>query len=322
MLITLNKNLLTSVLAALLLLVVPVGCATKKPRQTRPSIPVVGPPAPEDPAPTPQEPPPEGEETRSPRIALVIGGAGVASFATVGLLKRFEQEGVKVDFILASGWPALFALANGFLKSVHDLEWFAMRLKEEELMGKGGLFGADKEFSDHGKLSKLLDQFRQTDLRQSRVPVYLATTSVHDGTTTIYTAGKWKAPLLKTFSVPGIYSPYPAKKSRQWISSTTGLHTEHSLLKKADVVIAVDMYPDYFQYLRRTKIDSSSNLFRRIFQVQFQRRVSERLAKAHIRGKILIKRSPNAFGAKRKAIKAGYDEGTRILSQLRNFRTP
>ena len=79
----------------------------------------------------------------------------LASFATVGLLKRFHQEGVKIDFIVATGWPALFALGEGFLKSVHDLEWFAMRLKANEFFGTG-LFDFSKDFSAHDKLTSAL----------------------------------------------------------------------------------------------------------------------------------------------------------------------
>ena len=77
------------------------------------------------------------------KITLVLGGAGVASFATVGLLKRFYEEGIEVESIITTGWPTLFALANGFLKSVHDLEWFAMRLQEKDFY-KASIFDPSK----------------------------------------------------------------------------------------------------------------------------------------------------------------------------------
>jgi hypothetical protein len=87
--------------------------------------------------------PAEGVGVKKPGITLVLGGAGVASFATVGLLKRLKNEGIKIEMIVASGWPAVFALGNGFMKSVHDLEWFAMRLQGHH---DGSLDGLSKRF--------------------------------------------------------------------------------------------------------------------------------------------------------------------------------
>src|SRR5687768_9980890 len=115
------------------------------------------------------------------RIGLVLGGAGVASFATVGILKRLQQEGINVDFIVSTGWPALFSLGYGFLKSVHDLEWFAMRLNEKDFYA-AGLFEVTREYASHDKLSTLIENaFPQKDLSDSKLPVLISATNIEPG---------------------------------------------------------------------------------------------------------------------------------------------
>ena len=143
-----------------------------------------------------------------PHITLVLGGAGVASFATVGLLKRFFEEGVVVDYIVTTGWPTLFALGYGFLKSVHDLEWFAMRLNEKDFFKVGIFERSDPNSQD--KLSALIENtFKQRDLSESSIPIIISAANTEFGEPVLYEKGDWKEPFFKTMSVPGLYRPYP-----------------------------------------------------------------------------------------------------------------
>ena len=317
------NSIFSVALALLLAVLLTASCATKRPRnQTQPNV-VKSPPTPSDSVPDepPEEPviPPKPPAERPPKVALLLGGAGVASFATVGLLKRFQQEGISVEVIIASGWPALFALSNGFMRSVHDLEWFAMRLKQEDFFASGGLFSSsNSEFNSHDQLLKLVtSQFRQTDLRQAKTPVYLAASSLHDGGTSYVSSGPWKDALMKAMSVPGIHRPYPTNGSRQWVSSFAGLGMGQGVLRRVDHVVTVDMYGDYFQHLRKKKVDSVGDLFRRLYQVQFQRKVANEMGQSRLKASIVLNRSPDNFSSRRQAIKAGYDAATEIIAQIR-----
>ncbi|MEZ4751791.1 MAG: hypothetical protein R3B54_14520 [Bdellovibrionota bacterium] len=167
----------------------------------------------------PGEPSAQAETAKQRKsVGLVVGGAGVASFATVGLLKKLKEEGIEVSYIISTGWPSIFAAGYGLMKSIHDLEWFAMRLKESDFYSDG-LFDFKKGFSDHSRIASRIEKsFRINDLAQSRVPLYLTASNLESGKTDVYHSGSWSAPLMKAISLPGIFRPFPEKSANQWVS--------------------------------------------------------------------------------------------------------
>lgn len=298
-------------------------CASKGTRTEGPSAPTAGTQAP---APTiepqlPSAPEAQPSPVEKKRIALVLGGAGVASFATVGILKRFQQEGINVDFIVSTGWPALFSLGYGFMKSVHDLEWFAMRLQEKDFYA-AGFFDVSREYASHDKLSSLVSNaFQQKDLSDSKIPVIISATNTEPGDPEVYEKGDWKSPLLKTMSVPGIYRPYPQGTDTKWVSSLQGIDVNEAVKREPDLVIAVSMYDDYFTMLRNNtgKKEGSEALFRQLYLTQIKTTISREFKLAQVTANIQIGKNPNDFTAKRGAILAGYREGTRLAKEIRRL---
>ncbi len=256
------------------------------------------------------------ETTVKKRVGLVLGGAGVASFATVGFLKRLGQENIAIDFIVSSGWPTLFALAYGYMNSIHDVEWFAMRLGEKDFFS-AQIFGWNREYASQEKLSKLISgAFKQTDLKESRIPVLISTSNVEPGENQLIDSGDWKVPLLKTMSVPGIYEPYPQGKDNQWIASIQGLDVSGALPRKPDLIIAVDMYPDYFDELKKSKVDSADKLFRQLYLAQLRKSIQLESKQADLYARIKIGKSPKTLSAKRQAISAGYREASLLVKKI------
>ena len=254
-----------------------------------------------------------------PKVGLVIGGAGVASFATVGLLKRLQEEGIQVEYIVATGWPALFAVGYGLLRSVHDLEWFAMRLQEKDFYS-ASLFESNKDYASHDRLSTLIENsFAQKDLAETRIPVIIAATNTEPADPEIFDKGDWKAPLFKTMSVPGIYQPYPEEAGAQGTSSLQGLNVEEGVKRGARVIVAVSMYDDYFNAVKASKKGSSDAVFRRLYLTQMKNSLTKELKMAHVTGKIVLGKPPGDFTARRLAIFSGYKEGARLARELRNL---
>ena len=249
-----------------------------------------------------------------PHVALVLGGAGVASFATVGLLKRLFEEGIVVDYIVTTGWPTLFALGYGFLKSVHDLEWFAMRLNEKDFF-KTGLFSNDNQSQE--KLSALIENtFKQRDLSETTVPVFIAAGNTEASDSVLYEKGDWKEPLLKTMSVPGIYRPYPKDDAKAWISSLQGIDVNRAVQKGGKTVVAVQMYEDYFDAVKKGG-ETNDKVFRQLYLTQLRKSLKDETKLANVTVDIALKKAPNDFTARRNAILAGYKEGARIAKSLR-----
>ncbi len=284
-------------------------CATKAVRPDGTPIPVAAPGQPEG-TPAPGVPAPSGTQ----HVTLVLGGAGVASFATVGLLKKFYEEGVEVDLIVSTGWPTLFALANGFLKSIHDLEWFATRLERKDFDKMGSVdFHKDIDPSE-GLPPIVLNSFPQTLLNQTRVPVVIAATNTDLGEPDVFGSGEWKEPLLKTVSVPGLYRKFSAERGTAWIDGVVALDVREAVRRGATSIIAVSMYEDYANSITQKK---DEELIRRVYAAQLRKTTNEAMKQATLSGRIELKREPTDFAAKRAAIAAGYREGARLIKKLR-----
>jgi NTE family protein len=287
----------------------PVPPPVPQPEQSSTSVPPVDATQPAQPTP-PTETPVSSSD--APRVGLVLGGAGVASFATVGILKRFQEEGIAVEFIVTTGWPTLFALGRGFLKSVHDLEWFAMRLNEKDF------YKASDGYAAQDNLSALVESnFKQKELGDAKIPVVISAANTEFGDADIYDQGDWRAPVLKTMSVPGIYRPYPQDKDKEWISSLQGMDVGEAVRRGSKIIVAVEMYDDYFAHLKGGKKDSSDRVFRQLYLTQLRKSISREMKDAHVTGKIRLGNSPTDFNAKRLAIFAGYKEGARLVKQIR-----
>ncbi|MBI1859719.1 MAG: hypothetical protein HYR96_02220 [Deltaproteobacteria bacterium] len=265
------------------------------------------------PKPTETPPPPRVEEV--PRVALVLGGAGVASFATVGLLKKLQEEKIKIDLIVTTGWPTLFVLGKAFLPSIHELEWFATRLTEKDFY-KASIFD-ERDYASHEKLGKLIEgAFKQREIQDGKIPIVISAANTEFGEAEIFDRGDWREPLLKTMSVPGLFRPYPADADRQSISSLQGLDVDEAHRRGLNVVVAVYMYDDYLRSLSEGEKNADA-LFRRLYQAQLRKSLGNQLKLAQVRASIELFKAPNDFNAKRTAILAGYREGERVARSLR-----
>lgn len=253
------------------------------------------------------------------RVTLVLGGAGVASFATVGLLKRFQEEGIEIDSIVSTGWPTLFALGYSFMKSVHDLEWFAMRLQEKDFYKAGIFEGAEKGYAAHDVLSKLIqNSFKQKEIGEGRIPVVISAGNTELSERDVFDHGDWKTPLLMTMSVPGIYRPYPQSQDHEAISSLQGMDVSEAVKRGAKTVVAVNMYPDYFKHLKAERKDTSDSVFRKLYLSQLKKSIAIETKDVPFIGTISMDAPVNDFNVKRNAIFAGYKEGTRLARLIRS----
>jgi NTE family protein len=300
-------------------LAITAGCASKPVNET----PLVGPPAPKPvesvPLPTDEPVTPKEDAPTRPlekrKITLVLGGAGVASFATVGLLKRLREENIEVESIVATGWPALFAVGYGFTRSIHDLEWFAMRVQEKDLF-RSSFWDLRRQEANQEQLQEFLAKaFGQRDLEESTVPVVIAVTNTETAQPVAYDRGEWREPVLKTMAVPGIFRPYPQEGGREYIASLRGLDVDEALRRGAQIVVAVEMYDDYLKELgkdlNRGQMGGEKT-FRQLYLTQLRTSLKRELELANDSGSVRLGKPPVDLQAKRAAIQAGYNEGKRL----------
>ena len=263
------------------------------------------------------EPAKPGLERR--KISLVLGGTGIASFATVGLLKRLHEEGIEFDSITTTGWPTLFVLASGFLRSIHDVEWFAMRLGEKDFY-KMGIFDPNKGEPRLERLPGIIENnFKQREIEESKFPILVSASNTEVNDNDIYDRGDWRAPLLKTMSIPGIFRPYPHETHDSWIPSLHAINAELARKREGKIIVAVEMYEDYFDFLRSGKKDSSDGVFRHQYLSALKKSLSNELKSADVVGHIDLQIPPTNFSQRRLAIFAGYKEGARLAKIIRKL---
>jgi hypothetical protein len=268
---------------------------------------------------------PNAVETPKPfkekrKISLVLGGAGVSSFATVGLLKRLHEEGIEIETIVTSGWPTLFVLAAGFLKSIHDVEWFAMRLQEKDFSSVSSS-DPSVDYSGRERISSLIESnFKEKEINETKFALIIAPGNTHSDGNDTFDHGDWKTPLLKTMAVPGLFRPYPTRTQDQdWIQSIQGMNVEEAKRRSGRIIVAVEMYDDYFSFLKTGKKDSSNGVFRQLYLGSLKKSVNQQLKEANLGGRIQLMASPTNFAEKRLAIFAGYKEGARLAKAIRSL---
>ena len=253
------------------------------------------------------------------KITLVLGGAGVASFATVGILKRLHEEGIIVENLITSGWPSLFALARGFLGSIHDVEWFAMRLDEKDF-AKLSNFDFAKKDAEEEKVTQLIESnFKRKELVDSKIPILISTTNNLGSEGESYNRGEWKTPLLRTMSVPGLFRRYPSIESSGVHSAVKAIDVELALRNEHKTIVAVEMYGDYFDFLEKGKKDSTSGDFRKSHLSSLKNSLNQQLKEAALVGRIELQSSPTNFSQKRLAMLKGYKEGARLAKLIKKL---
>jgi len=258
----------------------------------------------------------EKVESKRPGITLVLGGAGVSSFATVGLLKRLKKEGVKVDMVVTSGWPTLFALGYGFLKSIHDLEWLAMRLQEADFSKACKL----KKEDDVGEVSKLIESFfKKSDLRESRIPVVIVADNTEKESLGSFDSGDWKAPFVKTMAMPGLYRPFPKHESTaKTVFEVQALAIAEAKKRSQSPVIAVQMYSDYLEFFKSAQDDFKKPTIRSVYLASLRKQLKDEQSQADGAFSIELRSNPLDYSQKRAAIVAGSAVAEKIIKKLIN----
>jgi hypothetical protein len=257
--------------------------------------------------------------TDKKKITLVLGGAGISSFATIGLLKRLHEEGVVIESIVTTGWPTLFVLAAGFLKSIHDVEWFAMRLQEKDFYNLS-LFDPSHDYSGSEKIPSIVESnFKQKEISDTKFPLIISSANTETDEPYTFDRGDWRIPLFKTMAVPGIFRPYPQSKNQEPIHSLQGINVDEAQKRGGGIIVAVEMYGDYVDFLKIGKKDSSNGVFRQLYLASLKKGINKELMKANLQGHIQLLTSPANFSQKRLAIFAGYKEGARLAKAIRSF---
>jgi NTE family protein len=164
-------------------------------------------------------PPASGNKTVLPeRLALVLGGGGLKGFAHIGLLRAFEERGIRPALVAGTSIGALIAAAYATGMPVAEMERRALALTKKDLFRIDRLHMVTKRMLSPslylpGPLDQLVrDIVPQTTFRSLDIPLLINTVDLERGAQVI-----WGLPGLQDVSVadavyascalPGFFPP-------------------------------------------------------------------------------------------------------------------
>ncbi|GAB3195543.1 NTE family protein [Pontibacter aydingkolensis] len=140
------------------------------------------------------------------RIGLALSGGGARGIAHLGVLKAFDELGIKISMIsgVSSGAIAGVLYAAGFtpdqiLSLIKELSVFKI---VRPAFGKAGLLHLEE-------VEKLYIRHLGADItfEDLKIPVVVSATEMNEGVTAYFSTGKLIQPLLASSAVPILYRP-------------------------------------------------------------------------------------------------------------------
>ena len=84
--------------------------------------------------------------------------------------------------------------------------------------------------------------------------------------------------------------------------------------------MAIEMYGDYFEFLKTSKKNSGDGVFRQLYLSALKRNLEKELKEASVISHIALKTTPVNFTQKRLAMVTGYKEGARLAKVIRGLK--
>lgn len=75
----------------------------------------------------------EDRDNKKPKIAIAFGGGGIRGFMHLGVIKAFEEAGIKVDIVTGSSAGSIAATLYATGKPYHELEQIILNLKKDDI---------------------------------------------------------------------------------------------------------------------------------------------------------------------------------------------
>lgn len=260
--------------------------------------------------------------TKKPKIALVLGSGGAKGLAHIGVLKAFEEAGIKVDMIAGCSMGAIVGGCYAAGITTEAMEKKALELSNNDILDLRfpNAFG----FVKGDKAEKLIREFmgaNEKDLLFSdcKIPFACVATDIEKAELVVLNTGNLISSIRASFSIPGVFRPVEMD-GRKLLDGGMLSRVPVDVARKmgADIVVAVDC-------IGKTKPASTEgykyfDTITRIFSIM-DYQISKREIK---RADLLIDLDqPTVSVIKIKnieeGIKIGYEEAKKNIIEIRNL---
>lgn len=190
-------------------LVLFIGCDTLQTRQqideakTPPELTEMGPPKPDKAL----LPPLQIPAAKVPKVGVILGPGGVRAYAHIGVLRSLQKAKIPMDSIVGLEWGAWVAAHYAVEAHPHQAEWSLLKLKEEDVVDKPGLFKAGLTPRSLRKLDGFLNSsFPMSDIGKMKVPFACPVVNPEQNKVAWQHAGDIREALRQCLAYPPIFS--------------------------------------------------------------------------------------------------------------------
>ncbi len=182
-----------------------------------------------------------------PKIGIALGSGGAKGLAHIGVLKAFEKHGIPVDYIAGASIGALIGAYYAAYPTTEKLDELAPRFdKQKSYMLFDPSFSGG--FIKGKKVENLIaDVLAGAEFDSLKIPFAAIATNFNTAEEIAIKKGNLLKALRASISVPAIFQPVMYDKR---LLADGGLSdpvpTEVVRDMGSDIVIAVDLYSNYF----------------------------------------------------------------------------
>lgn len=139
-------------------------------------------------------------------VGLALGGGAAKGIAHIGVLRAFEEEGVRVSYLSGTSIGALVAAYYAFGKNTDEIlaigeQLSFKRMTSFSLLKRGGFFTTD------AIQEMIVDDLGDVNIEDAHIPLAICTTDIETGEQVVIEKGNLAAAVCASVAVPGIFSP-------------------------------------------------------------------------------------------------------------------
>lgn len=139
------------------------------------------------------------------KIGLALGGGAAKGIAHIGVLKAFEEEGVRIDYLSGTSIGAMIAAYYAFGKSADEI----MEVGRELSFGKVASFTLRRRgmFTTDSIREMVIRDLGDVNIEDAKIPLAIVATDITTGEKIVFRKGKLATAICASSAVPGAYVP-------------------------------------------------------------------------------------------------------------------
>ena len=177
---------------------------------------------------------------RNRKIGLALGGGAALGGAHIGVLRAFEELGLRISYISGNSIGAVVACLYAFGKSWQEIDDIALDMNWLEVSN----FSPSKYslFSNRKLGEKLKEIIGDKDFDEALIPLSIVASNLNTGDKTILKKGKVHVAVMASSAIPGLFKPVEIEGA---LLADGGLveNIPISLLQdsRADIIIGINL---------------------------------------------------------------------------------